>query len=285
MNVILFLARTTIVESSRRRLFIVVPIVTALFLALYWTGNHYAFQFVTGTTRGPAGLVDTRSLAGASLVGLSMFMTMFLSSVIGVFLTMSTVRGDAESGLLQTFVVRPVARWQILVARFLGACAIAVPYALFLFIVSLLMTKVMGDWFPSQPVVTGLELAAAVSVVVAISLLGSVFLSTIANGVVAFMVYGAGLLGGLLGQIGEALRSPGLLDTGRNIAWAFPFEALYQAALDDLTVGESGVTRVIVQLGPLGGAQAAGVGLWLWAVVYLVIVGLIASAAFARRDL
>jgi hypothetical protein len=40
-----------------------------------------------------------------------------------------------------------------------------------------------------------------------------------------------------------------------------------------------------VNLGPFGGAQAAGSGLLLWAVAYLGVIGVAAAAAFARKDL
>ena len=286
MKPILLLAGVTLRESARRRLFIVVPIVTVLFMLLYWLGNHFAFRSsVGGIVEGPAGLVDAQALAGASLVGLSMFMTLFLASVLGVFLTMGTVRGEAEVGLLQPYVVRPIRRLELLLARFLGAAAVAVPYALVLFGLSVLVTGSIGGWWPTRPLIASLELGAAVMVVIALSILGSIFLSTIANGVVVFMLYGAGLLGGLLGQLGEGQSSPGLTSTGRWIAWVLPFEALYQDALDDLTAGESGFTRVIVQLGPLGGAEHAGPALWAWSIFYVVAVGAIAGVAFARRDL
>ena len=285
MKPILLLAGVTLRESARRRLFVVVPIVTVLFMALYWLGNHFAFDSPGGITEGPGGLVDGRALAGASLVGLSMFMTLFLASVLGVFLTMGTVRGEAETGLLQPFVVRPIRRFELLFARFLGAAAVAVPYALVLFGLSILVTGVIGGWWPSRPLVAAVELGGAVMVVIALSILGSIFLSTIANGVVVFMLYGAGLLGGLLGQLGDGLSSPGLESTGRWMSWALPFEALYQDALDDLTAGETGFTRVIVQLGPLGGAEHAGPALWAWTGLYVVAVAAIATKAFGRRDL
>ena len=68
-------------------------------------------------------------------------------------------------------------------------------------------------------------------------------------------------------------------------SWLLPFEALYQAGLHGLTADTSGITGVIVQLGPFGGAQEAGPGLWLWTVAYLALIGLGARVAFARRDL
>ena len=39
-----------------------------------------------------------------------MFGTLFLGAVLAVFLTLSVVRGDAERGLLQPLVVRPLGR-------------------------------------------------------------------------------------------------------------------------------------------------------------------------------
>jgi Cu-processing system permease protein len=122
-------------------------------------------------------------------------------------------------------------------------------------------------------------------VLTALSLLGSVFLSATANGITLFMVFGAGLAAGLLGQIGDALSVKSLETVAEVSSWVLPFEALYQAGLDELTSGVSGATGVVVQLGPFGGAQQGGPLLWAWTAVYLALVGLAARAAFARRDL
>ena len=60
-------------------------------------------------------------LAGSTLLGLSMFTTLFLGAVLAVFLTLGAVRGDAERGLLQPLVVRPLGRTSLLLGRFAGA--------------------------------------------------------------------------------------------------------------------------------------------------------------------
>ena len=44
-----------------------------------------------------------------------------------------------------------------------------------------------------------------------------------------------------------------------------PFEALYQAALSAITADTVGFTRLAIDLGPFGGAEAAGPLLWPWA--------------------
>ena len=65
-------------------------------------------------------------------------------------------------------------------------------------------------------------------IVIALSLLGSVVLSSTANGIAVFMLFGAGLVAGLLGTIGHALNSHAIKHASTIAAWALPFEALYQ---------------------------------------------------------
>jgi ABC-2 type transport system permease protein len=270
-------------EAVRRKVFAVVCLLSLSFLVLYWLGARYAFNHVEGVVP-PAG-VDTETFAGAFLFGLAMFGTLFLGVVLAIFLTLGTVRGDAERALLQPLVVRPVGRSTLLVARFLGAAAVCVPYVLILYFVAMVLTALEGSWWPDRIVTPGLELAGGVAIVAALSLLGSVFLSSIANGIAVFMMFGAGLVAGLLGNIGHVLNSEGLIHAAKIAAWAVPFEALYQDALRAITEKTSGLTGFLLRLGPFGGAEQGGAALRLWAVAYLVLVGAVAVAGFARRDL
>lgn len=285
MNTVWVIAGHTFTECRRRRIFLIVPLVTLAFLALYALGAHYAFQSARGTIALRSGLVDAIALAGSTLVGLSMFVTLFLGASLGIFLTFSAIRGDAEQGVLQQLVVRPVARSGLLAGRFIGASLLCGSYALLLYLACVVVTGVIGDWWPSPLLPPGLSLVAAVVVVISLSLLGSVFLPALPNGIVMFMVFGAGLLGGLLAQLGDVIASPSLRTTGRVTSWALPFEALYQDGLNSLTAGATGLTRVVVRLGPLGGAQAGGRWLLLWAAAYVALVCALALSAFARRDL
>ena len=150
---------------------------------------------------------------------------------------------------------------------------------------SAVITEIFVDWWPDRIVVPAIELGAAVTIIAALSLAGSVFLSATANGIAIFMVFGAGLVAGLLGQIGEALSSGTLEDVSTAASWLLPFEGLYQAGLSGLTSDTIGFTRFAIDLGPFGGAESAGPGRWLWASVYLGLVGAWALRGFARRDL
>jgi len=274
-------------EGLRRRVFLAVLLLSLAFLALYGVGAHFAFRDVSGFagSEGSEPILDPQAFTGATIFGLAMFTTLFLGSVLAVFLTLGIVRGDAESGLLQPLVVRPIGRTTLLLSRFLAAAGLAAAYVLVIYAAALAITWQAGHWAPDHLLGPGLALALAVAIVAALSLLVSTFLSVTAQGIVVFMVYGAGLTAGLLAQIGHAINSGTLHSIGRTATWVLPFEGLYAAGLHALISDTSGLTGVVLQLGPFGGSEAAGPGLIAWAFVYAAGVLALAAGAFSRRDL
>ena len=270
-------------EGMRRKVFAVVLLLTAGFLFLYWLANHYVFRDIAHV--GPPAGIEPRPFAGAFLFGLAMFATLFLGVVLAVFLTLGAVRGDAERGLLQPLLVRPVSRPMLLLARWLGTVGVCAPYVAAVYAGAMLITGLTGHWWPDHIVVPAVELAAGVAIVAALSLLGSVFLTSTANGIAIFMLFGAGLVSGLLGSIGHALSSHTLEHAAKVAAWIVPFEALYQDGLREITANTTGLTGFLLQLGPFGGAYIHGAGVRIWAVGYLLAVGAIAAFGFSRRDL
>ena len=282
MRALPIIAGYALQEALRRRIFHVVLLLTAVYLGLYWLGADEAFEEVAQFDDGP---VEEQELTGGTLFGLSMFGTLFLGSVLAAFLTLGVVRGDAERGLLQPLVVRPVGRGALLLGRFLGAAAVCVPYVLIVYTACALITRTAGDWWPDEFVRPGVQLAVGVLVIAALGLLGSVFLSATANGIAIFMVFGAGLVAGLLGQIGEALDSETLETVADRTSWALPFEALYQDALYRITSESRGFTGLAIELGPFGGSQAGGTNLPLWTIAYFTVVLAATIAAFSRKDL
>jgi Cu-processing system permease protein len=284
MNDVLVVAAHALRESLRRRVFAVVVSLTLAFGALYAWGTDELFKDVSDFGGNQFGL-DPRALAGATILGLAMFGTLFLGVVLAVFLTLGAVRGDAERGLLQPLIVRPLGRRQYLAGRFLAAASVAAAYVVLVYAGAVVVTGIIGDWWPTQPVGAGIRLAAAVVVVAALALLGSIFLSANANGIAVLMVFGAGLLAGLLGSIGDALSSHTLQTIANTASWLLPFEALYRDALRVLVSEVPGVTGAIVQLGPLGGSHDAGPLLAPYTLVYLAAVAAVATFAFGRTDL
>jgi ABC-2 type transport system permease protein len=284
----LIIARHALQESIRRRVFIVVLVLSLLFLALFTVASTKAFaaqstfQFGNNGPVGPAGVA---SLTTVTLLGLGVFGSLFLATVLGVFLTLGVVRGDAERGLLQPLVVRPLGRRQFLLGRFVAAAAVSGAYVTVLYAAVLVIVRLAGGQWPHYVVGPAVALIGAVTILVAMSLLGSIFLSTIANGIAMFMLYGAGLVSGLLASIGAALNAHTVLTISRDMTVALPFEGLYEAAVHAFASNAAGLARIAVNLGPFGAAQAGSTTFYLWAVVYFALAAVIATVGFERRDL
>ncbi|MGZ4399500.1 MAG: hypothetical protein ACXVYM_01360 [Gaiellaceae bacterium] len=272
-------------ESLRRRVFHAGLLLTALFLGLYGLGCSLVPYNAVHTSNGIAGFVTIDVVVAATILGLAVFATYFLGVALAIFLTISVVRGDAESGLLQPLVVRPVSRFELLLGRFAAAASVAGAYVILVYVAAILITRETIGWTPRHVVVTALELLAAVAVVAVLGLLGSVYLSSVANGIGIFMLFGAGLFGGLLGEIGRGIHSHRLEQVSSVIGYVMPFEWLYQDALGRLISGEQGLTRTVLTLGPFGGSVHGGSAVWIWALVYFTLIGTATAVALKRRDL
>jgi len=267
-------------ESLRRRVFHAGLVLTVIFLSLYALGCSFV-HIPKATYAGQK--VDI--YAAAIILGLAVFAVYFFGVSLAIFLTISAVRGDAEQGVLQSLIVRPLARWQFLLGRLLAAIAVAVVYVTVVFTASIAITNLTLGWTPRHAFLAGLELSAAIAVVAVVSMLSSVYLSGVANGIGVFMLFGAGLFGGLLGEIGDAVSSHKLEQTATVIRYFTPFEWLYQSSLGRLVQGESGFTESALRLGPFGGSISGGTTAWLWSVAYVLVVAGVTVLAFSHRDL
>ena len=270
-------------ESVRRRVFVVVAVLTLASGTLYVLGAKIAFHDTQSFT-GP-GISDSKDFTGATVFGMAMFGTLFLGAVLAAFLTLGVIRGDSERGLLQPLVVRPVGRATVLVARFGAAAIVSAGYVVVVYTGALLATGIAGDWWPDHIVQPVLGLIGGVVVISAISTVGSILFTATANGIAVFMIYGAGLIAGLLGQIGDALSSQNLQHISNVASWILPFEALFQDGLNATVSNTGGITGALLKLGPFGGAHHAGALIWPYTVLY--VAGVIGAGAwvFARRDL
>ncbi len=263
-------------ESLRRRVFLVVVILTLVFLVLYGLGAWASFDGVGEYGEDES---EEREEVGTALLGFAMLVTLFLSAVLAIFLTIGAVSGDADRGILQPLVVRPIGRARLLLGRFAAAVLVSGAYAVAFYAGVMLITAAVGSWFPDQPVVPAIALFAAMAVIAALSILGSVFLSATANGIALFMLFGAGLMATVLREIGAGLDVDVVKAVADLIAWALPFVVLYLASIEVLSTSEVGNV-----LGAFG-SDPSPVLVTLWTVAYVAGAWLLARAGFARRDL
>ena len=270
----LIVARFSLRESLRRRVFVVVGLLTLVFLALYGLATWQAFEAADDFTGPTEAGVEPDVVVGATLAGLAMFAILFLGTILAVFLTLGAVRGDAERGLLQPLLVRPLPRRTLLLGRWLGAAAVCAPYVIVVTLAAFVLTDA-----DRRLVARPHARAAPVARV-----RGRDHRRALAGGLDRARLDGErdrrvhALRRRADGGPARA-RSPRRSARTASRTWPGSPRGRCRSrrstrpAWRDLTADTVGFTRLAIDLGPFGGAQSAGPGLWLCSLAYLALVG------------
>ena len=272
------MARITLWEATRKRFSLVAVLATVAFLGLLqWLLSALQANL---TSAGPAGAVS-EPLAATLLLSLSLFFAYVMIAFFAILALSSAITGEVESGALLAVATRPLSRASLYFGRLAGYGALATAYAVVLvsgvmLLVHLHFPTVSTVW-RTYPLVLGLFVLES-WLMAALTMLGSVWLSALANGLVISGLFFAAFL---LGSITQLPFAPSLGDTGiiANVLW--PSDALYRLALY-----HSGVTGALTPfLGPFGVAHPPSALFILYVLAYVAAVTWAGMAAFARKDL
>ena len=293
MRNVLLIAELSLREALRKRLVLILLILTALFVGFYLYGILRLQQTLdaralnAGLDLAPEG--GRRGLTGASVAFsaiFGMYLVYFLGSLMSVLSTVGAVSGDIENGVMQSIISRPVSRAQLVLGRWLGFSVVNVAYVSLLSAALLIGVRVITGFTPPQPVLAALLVLLAVLLLTSLTVLGSALFTTLSNGIGVFVLYGLGFTGGILSTIGQLAATPVLITLGNVANVLMPSNALWLGAsyhlqpeyvlrLNELTRGAN----------PFISTTPISAGTVLWAAVYALLVLGLAVLAFRRRDL
>ncbi|MBI2862665.1 MAG: ABC transporter permease [Chloroflexi bacterium] len=277
----LILAELTFREMLRKKALLAGLVLAAAFIALYSIGAHFAFREWRATLELGRGspMMTTYFASQLELAGLYDF----LAGLLAIFLTAGIVAGEVESGALQTIAVKPISRWQIVAGKGLGCSVLAVAYLLLSAGALMLATYVIGEYLPPQPVpalaVITLELVA----LVAVTLLGSTLFQTLAAGIAVFMLFGMGLMGGMVEFIGSALHNEAMVNLGIVSSLLMPSDALWRLAAHLLQPASVGIP--VEAISPFTSPSTPSIWMVAYAAFYAALTLGGALWAFQHRDL
>lgn len=276
----LVVARLDARGAVRARAVLAVAVCSALLLGLFAFASQQAMRVARGS-----GGTATEDIVGATLLGTAAFTCLLLGAIVAVFLSHATVRGDAERGLLQPLVVRPVPRVAVVLGRLIAGAGLSALYTVALWAGAVAAIRFAGGWTPPSIVEPGAALAAAVVLVAICAVAASTVLPSMAAGVATLVLLGMGFTVGLVAQMGETLRISSLDRVADLASLALPFEALYRHVLHTLT-GELGSLGTLgIAVGPFGGAQAASAAVVAWTAAWGGVVLVLALLRAQRLDL
>jgi ABC-type transport system involved in multi-copper enzyme maturation permease subunit len=280
----LTIARFTIHEAISRRLILAAAVLSLAFLGLYSLGLWFLVSQVISRESRPPSATELAGV-GTILTVMGLYAVHFLSSILSLFLTVGAISSEVDSGTLHAVLARPIRRADVVVGRWLAYAGMIVIYVATMAGSILTLSWAMIGFQSFDPFRAIALMTLGALVLLTVSLLGSTILSTLANGVVAFSLFGLAWLGGIIEFTGSMVQNDAMLNLGIVISLVVPSDAIWKAASfyaqSPLFLAVSGSRGQV----PFFSSVPPTMPFVIWSLAYPVVFLLLAVRAFSRRDL
>jgi Cu-processing system permease protein len=276
VRAVLTIAALTLVEARRRRLLAAALGLGLAFVLLFALGFHFVARDLHGH-----GTPAQQRFALSIVVMAALYAANFLIVMTSVLVTIDTLAGEIGSGVIETLCSKPVPRWAIALGKWLGCWTILALYASLLCGGVLLVARLVAGYTPPN-VARGLPLLLLEgTVLLTLALAGGTRLSTLANGVVVFGLYGLAFIGGWMEQIGTVASNATARYIGIGASLLVPSESLWQLASHHM---QPPLVRDL-GIGPFSPVSVPSPAMVAWAVGYVLLTLAVALRGFQTRDL
>jgi len=273
----------TFKELTRKRVFLVTIVLTFVFLVLY----AFGVRELSGTINSQVSAAE-RLLNGMVLMMLGLFFSQFLTAFFVLFSTMGTVTGEQENGLLLAVAARPIPRWKLYLAKWVGHAVWIAVYSAVLF-VSVVWTVRGLTGLPIlwDDLLQGLGLFVWMPLLLlTLTMLGSVYLPMLGNGICAALLYGLALFSGLVEGVTVYGGSHPALDkffllTGLLL----PTDSVYRRSIYEVVGGSDWAGLLTADVGPFSIASVPSNVFLLYTAGYAAVLLWLGCRAFSRKDL
>ncbi len=277
------IARLTFREAASRRILLAALLLGLLFLLVFGIGYHLILSELEQQMRSMPSiqLDEVRNF----LLMAGFYVVNFLTAMMTVLTSVDTLSGEIGSGTIQTIIAKPLRRWQVVTGKWIG---FAIMISLYMLLMAGGVTAIVyfrSSYLPPNPVLgLGLIWLNAL-LLLSVSILGGTRLSTLANGVLVFGLFGIGFIGGWIEQIGGVLPDAATRQAASNVgvvtSLIMPSEALWRRAAHELQsplIGAMGFS-------PFSGSSYPSDLMIGYAVVFTGVCLVLAIQLFNRRDL
>ncbi|CAI6023991.1 ABC transporter permease subunit [Cohnella sp. JJ-181] len=277
----------TFKELTRKRVFLVTLILTIVFLIMFGVGLK-ALTGIAEQEQAAAASAAERLMNGMLLMILGLFFAQFLASFFVLFSSMGTVTGEQETGLLLAVAARPLPRWKLYLAKWLGHAVWIAAYSAVLFVAMVsIVHAVTGFPLFAGDLLRGFALFLWMPLLLlTLTMLGSVYLPMLGNGICAALLYGLALFSGLVeGISSEGGTHPALEKFVLLTGLLLPTDSVYRRSLYELMGGSDWAGLTATYLGPFSVPSVPSDAFLLYTVAYAAAMLLLGCRAFGRKDL
>jgi Cu-processing system permease protein len=129
------IAKLTFREAVRRKALYGATALTIVFLAFYGWGIDAAMRELAEDA-GPGSVarraaevgIDTTNLVVGQLFVAGLFAVANIASLLAIFMAAGTIAQEVDQGTLYAIVSKPLARWQVVIGKWLGGVAMLAVY-------------------------------------------------------------------------------------------------------------------------------------------------------------
>lgn len=289
----LTIASLTFKEALRKKILIAALVLTLLFLAVYGIGLHFIAQEISSHEAefraggGNFSQVEGNMIQDTTKKAFLLLGIYFASSIVSllaIFSSVGSVSSEVENGMLHALLAKPIRRRDVILGKFTGYALMLALYATLLFVSILGLNHfIFGSSLSGTLPAVGLFILEPL-VLLAVTIAGSTKFSTLANGIIAFMVYTIGVIGGMAEQVGAMAQIKMLVTSGIVTSLFMPVDALYRMIAIIIT-GPSTNPLSNFTFGPFGAVSQPSNAMIVYAFLYMAAFVLIAVRAFSKRDI
>ena len=220
------IARLTVLELLRRRLFLVLIGLTLLVVAL----TTWGIGQVT-TSGGRPMTREQQILIVSQLLILIGFMFSFTLSFSAVFAGAPSLSGDVESGTALAILARPISRAEFVIGKWLGVILTILVYALPTTALQLFLVDRVVQYVPPHPLEFLFFIEVQGIVVLTLALALSTRFAGMVGGVVALILWGVAWIGGIVGAIGLIIDNATATHIGTATRLLLPTDGMWRGAI------------------------------------------------------
>lgn len=273
------IARLTFREAGRRKILLAAFLLGIVYLVIYGVGFYFVHGETTRSEMGP-GMLELNQIRNFLFMA-GLYVVNFLTVMMAVLTSVDTLSGEIASGTIHTLVSKPLRRWEIVLGKWLGFVGMLTLYLLLMAGGTIVLVYLISGYVAPN-VLLGLALLWMNAVLLlGVSLAGGAVLSTLANGVLVFGLYGIAFVGGWIEQIGSFLQNQTAVNVGIISSLIIPSEALWKRAAFEMQ------SPLVSALGfsPFTATSMPSQIMVLYGMIYALFALWLAIRLFTRRDL
>jgi Cu-processing system permease protein len=274
------IARLTFREASRRKILLTALLLGLVFLIVYGLG-FYILRKNYETNVQVVSTVVLSEMANFILMA-GLYAVNFLAIMMTVLTSVDTISGEISSGTIHTLVSKPLRRSEVFLGKWIGYALLITSYLILMVGGVLLAVYVIARYSPPN-LLAGVVLIWINSLLLlSVSMLGGTMLSTLANGVLVFGLYGIAFMGGWVEQVGAILKNSTAITVGIVSSLIIPSEALWRRAAYEM---QSPLSGALGGLTPFSSVSVPSTAMVVYALIYTGVILVWALRNFTRRDL